>query len=198
MGAFGQYADLGVLTVSVKQRGDRFFDAVAWFEQGGFDLQVGQIVTTDVHLSLKLDLGLNLGLTLILLDVDHFKEINDQYGHELGDAALVHLCKLLQGVLRETDLLARLSGVEFVILLPNTDIEGAGMLAERMLERAHGHPLLSGDLEIPVLFSAGVVAMRGEEDLDDMLARADHAMAKAKAKGRACIIADTEVDCEAG
>lgn len=116
---------------------------------------------------------------LILMDLDHFKAVNDTHGHQHGDAVLRHVVARLQTVLRRTDVLARYGGEEFALLLPETSTDDACLLAQRLhTSLAQGHPL-------DCRMSMGATAWRGETDsLDAMLSRADAALYRAKAAGR--------------
>lgn len=116
---------------------------------------------------------------LILMDLDHFKAVNDTHGHQHGDAVLRHVVTRLQTVLRRTDVLARYGGEEFALLLPETSTDDACLLAQRLhTSLAQGHPL-------DCRMSMGATAWRGETDsLDAMLSRADAALYRAKAAGR--------------
>ena len=127
-------------------------------------------------------------VALVILDVDHFKKFNDRYGHLPGDACLCKVADAIDGVrLREHDLVARLGGEEFVMLLPRTGSEGAMVVAERALEAIRARMILHEDgLEGMVTASAGVAAcvpMRGMDPLA-LLAAADAALYAAKARGR--------------
>lgn len=114
-------------------------------------------------------------------DLDHFKAVNDRFGHEIGDQVLVKVAELFRAEMRESDVLARMGGEEFVALLPGDRIEDAAALAERVrarLERDH-------DPALPeVTVSAGVVAAVAPEDLDRLLRDADRALYEAKVTGR--------------
>lgn len=116
---------------------------------------------------------------LILMDLDHFKSVNDTHGHQHGDAVLRHVVDRLQAVLRGSDVLARYGGEEFALLLPQTAIADAQRLADRLHAcLAEGHPL---DCRV----SMGATAWRGGTDsLDAMLSRADAALYRAKGAGR--------------
>lgn len=124
-------------------------------------------------------------LSLLYLDLDSFKEINDQFGHLFGDEILRNAALSMRSVLRSTDLLSRIGGDEFAVLLPETDLKGAVGVANK-LRRA----LLafSGNLgsAVPTLtFSAGVAQLLAEdESIDDLLARADDVQYQAKATGK--------------
>jgi len=127
-------------------------------------------------------------VALVILDVDHFKKFNDRYGHLPGDACLCKVADSIDGVrLREQDMVARLGGEEFVMLLPRTDSEGALVVAERALAAIRARMILHEDgLEGTVTASAGVAAcvpIRGMDPLA-LLAAADTALYAAKARGR--------------
>lgn len=120
-------------------------------------------------------------MALLLLDVDHFKTINDTHGHQMGDRVLVDLVERIASLLRRPDQLARFGGEEFVLLLPETSQEEAVTVAERILAKVaapqEGLP--------PITVSIGVATNRpDEEQIDALLARADKALYKAKDEGR--------------
>lgn len=119
------------------------------------------------------------GPAIMMLDLDHFKTVNDTLGHQHGDAVLVHFVERTQAVLRRADRLGRYGGEEFMVLLPETDIDDARSVAQRIhTATASGHAL---DCQL----SIGVTTWHGPGDtLDAMLARADKALYQAKAQGR--------------
>lgn len=119
------------------------------------------------------------GPAIMMLDLDHFKTVNDTLGHQHGDAVLVHFVQCTQAVLRRGDRLGRYGGEEFMVLLPETDINDARSVAQRIhAAAASGHAL---DCQL----SIGVTTWQGPGDtLDAMLARADKALYQAKAQGR--------------
>jgi diguanylate cyclase (GGDEF)-like protein len=126
-----------------------------------------------------------LPLSLMLVDLDHFKQINDQYGHAYGDEALKQFSAVVRGRLRDSDLLARIGGEEFVILMPSTALAGATLLAERLRLAMADQPLPVIDHLLPVRFSAGVTQFQGDDlDIETCLKRADEAMYRAKQSGR--------------
>ena len=132
----------------------------------------------------------NRPLSLIVLDLDHFKRINDKYGHDGGDQALRHVADLLPQRLRETDLLCRLGGEEFAILLPGADLEKAASVADTLRQQLAKSPLQQGDGQLTMTFSAGV-AVLGEDgsDLNALLLTADRRMYEAKGGGRNQVVA---------
>ena len=122
---------------------------------------------------------------VLMLDVDHFKRINDDLGHAGGDAALRHLSAVLGEALRDADCFGRLGGEEFAVLLPDTDLDGAMLVAERLRELLQKQPLAWGDKLWPISASFGVATMRsGDANGHGALSRADAAMYAAKARGR--------------
>jgi len=127
-----------------------------------------------------------LSMTLISIDIDHFKSINDNYGHPAGDKVLVAVSKQLQDSLRQTDILARIGGEEFSILLPETSAEDAMVFAERI--RAEQEKLrITGEWqgEITLSVSIGISGFQVDDEAFDVLfSRADKALYQAKKSGR--------------
>ncbi len=121
-------------------------------------------------------------LGCILLDVDHFKTINDRHGHLIGDQVLQALAWLLRSAVRELDFVARYGGEEFVILLPETDLAGATRFAERLRREIAGLRVPRGPAMITASF--GVTACNPGDSPDDLLRRADEALYAAKHDGR--------------
>ncbi len=128
----------------------------------------------------------NLSLTLISIDIDHFKSINDNFGHPAGDKVLVAVSKQLQESLRQTDVLARIGGEEFSILLPETSTDDALVFAER-LRKAQSQLRISGDWqgEIQLSVSIGISSYQANDiEFDALFSRADKALYQAKHAGR--------------
>lgn len=138
--------------------------------------------------NLSLDIRHHLTSVLMVLDVDQFKCINDRYGHPLGDRALIHLGRVMQSVLRSEDVLARIGGDEFAILLPNTTLVAAASLAERLrkLVMQSPLPLADGD-KLVITISAGLVENGDGELMESLYARADQMLYQAKQDGRNCV-----------
>jgi len=124
--------------------------------------------------------------SVLSMDIDHFKRINDTYSHAAGDEVLKHFVATIQRHLRDTDELGRLGGEEFSILLPQTSAEGAAMMAERIRSAVEGSPALFGATCIAVTVSIGGVQSQAGSlhEVDAILARADEAMYAAKQGGR--------------
>jgi len=123
----------------------------------------------------------------IVLDLDHFKGINDRYGHPAGDKVLCHVAQCLLGGVRGTDLVARIGGEEFMVLLPRTDIDAAVALAHKLRRQLHESPApVSRDLQIPTTasFGVGCLPAGGNGTMASLYAAADKALYDAKRLGR--------------
>ncbi|HKS89154.1 MAG TPA: PleD family two-component system response regulator, partial [Stellaceae bacterium] len=126
-------------------------------------------------------------LSLMLFDIDHFKQVNDRHGHPAGDAVLRELAARAMRQLRSVDLVGRLGGEEFVVVMPETNLAGAMVVAERLRAAVADEPFLIPDAEgrLPVTISIGVAAADDRrETLDSLLKRADDALYAAKNAGR--------------
>ena len=124
-------------------------------------------------------------LAIIIFDIDHFKQVNDQYGHAAGDLVLQHVAKVTAQMVRRTDTIARYGGEEFVIVAPETEETRALELAERIREglRSSELPARCGDVRITASFGVGVLRPHDDQP-EDVLGRVDRALYTAKASGR--------------
>ena len=126
-----------------------------------------------------------LRCSLVALDIDLFKQINDRFGHAAGDAVLRHVTQLMRQITRQGDLVGRTGGEEFMLLLPDTGLDDALALARRLCEQVAQTPAPWQGEGIGATLSAGVsLLMAGDAGIDDALARADHALYEAKHAGR--------------
>ncbi len=124
-------------------------------------------------------------VTVLMLDLDYFKRVNDTYGHATGDALLKHVTCIIQKNLRKTDVAGRLGGEEFSIFLPNTPILAAKNFAERLCQQIQNSPLQLDTLSIKITASIGIALMESADpNCDAVLIRADNALYKAKENGR--------------
>jgi diguanylate cyclase len=123
-------------------------------------------------------------LCVALLDVDNFKRLNDTYGHAAGDDALRHLVRVVKAALRPADMVARLGGEEFVIVLPESTVESAVQTMTRLQRELTKHFFLHDNEKLLITFSAGVARHRHGEDQAALLQRADRAMYQAKHSGK--------------
>ena len=123
-------------------------------------------------------------LSLLMLDLDHFKSVNDRYGHAAGDTVLRAAVEAWEGQLRGRDPLGRVGGEEFVVVCPDTTEEQAGVVAGRLLEATRGLRFPKIDPELRVSVSIGIAQCRRDEGRDSLLDRADAALYRAKQRGR--------------
>lgn len=133
----------------------------------------------------------NRPLVLVILDVDHFKAVNDQYGHHAGDQALRHICNRLSLRLRQTDLLGRLGGEEFGVLLLNTERDAAVALVEALREQIASAPLVYGEQQIYLTVTMGLAQWPTDGMTAEQLYRcADQRLYRGKAQGRNRLVSD--------
>lgn len=123
-------------------------------------------------------------LTVAMIDLDHFKEINDQYGHQVGDEVLVYFVDLARQSMRQTDALIRYGGDEFTMILPDTEVRGAHLVFGRLKMLIGKTPFRRDGVEIPVRLSIGVAQLRDGDDDKGLMGRADAAVYEAKRTGR--------------
>jgi diguanylate cyclase (GGDEF)-like protein len=122
-------------------------------------------------------------LSLLMIDIDHFKAINDRFGHEVGDRAIIHVAKLAHDCKRTSDVLARIGGAEFALLLPETDMLQAQAVANRLCRNVSEYPLAEGTISATI--SIGVAtADEKMSGLPDLMKMADQALYGAKRSGR--------------
>jgi diguanylate cyclase (GGDEF)-like protein len=123
---------------------------------------------------------------ILAVDLDHFKEINDIHGHQTGDVVLQQFSAIMRGVARESDVVARHGGDEFIIVLPDTDMEGTRVVAERLRERVAAHVFGTGGNHLHVTVSIGVALARGQDHISttEIIAAADRSLYTSKESGR--------------
>jgi len=129
----------------------------------------------------------NITITVAMIDIDHFKKINDAYGHNVGDMALQHLARIVAKQVRSSDLLARLGGEEFCVICTNLNPENAQAFMERIRQHIQQNPLIHNQAQIPISVSIGYTCqLKGT--FEEMLADADSALYRAKNNGRGMAI----------
>lgn len=130
-------------------------------------------------------------LSIVMVDVDHFRQINERHGHRVGDAVLARVAESIRSALRKEDMLVRFGGEEFLVLLPDVPGPGAVVVAGRVRRTVAAQPIEVGELKLAVTVSLGVAARldEGPESIEGLLARADSALALAKQRGRNRVVA---------
>lgn len=124
-------------------------------------------------------------LSLCVADLDHFKRINDSYGHDIGDLALRHVADLFCNMLRQSDVVGRFGGEEFVLILPDTDLEQAVAVVNRLREELQTRPLKTAEGEITLTATFGVTQVNAaEETIEAVIKRADRGLYEGKGAGR--------------
>jgi diguanylate cyclase (GGDEF)-like protein len=126
-------------------------------------------------------------ISFIMLDLDHFKKINDTFGHPVGDIVLKTVSKAIQSSIRACDIAARYGGEEFIVVLPETQLEEAEVVAERLRKTVEGLPITANDRSINVTISVGLtsyIASQGKKEKSDIISEADNALYHAKKNGR--------------
>jgi diguanylate cyclase (GGDEF)-like protein len=146
-------------------------NAAAWQREA--DIEISRVVRT------------RGSLALLLVDIDHFKRVNDTYGHLVGDQVLAALAEAFRQQVRDSDVVGRFGGEEFVVLLPGADVTEASKVAERLREQVGVTPVLfaSGEVRVTVSVGVAVLGLHGD-DIPGLLARADLALYRAKESGR--------------
>lgn len=134
-------------------------------------------------------------LSVALLDIDNFKMLNDQHGHAAGDSALKHLAGVIKRAVRPTDIVTRMGGEEFVVILPNTNLDEAVVTMARLQRSLTKEYFLGNNQKLLITFSAGVALFKVEDDVATILLRADQAMYLAKKSGKNRVM--TEIDLQA-
>jgi diguanylate cyclase len=126
-------------------------------------------------------------LTVAMIDIDHFKQVNDTYGHDVGDRLLAHVSMIAKSVLRDSDSLVRYGGEEFLLILPEADIKGGEFVLDRLRVVIARSPLMDDQRKIEVTFSGGLAQLKDGENGHNLVLRADRALYEAKRAGRNCV-----------
>jgi diguanylate cyclase (GGDEF)-like protein len=192
------------LESKVAERTRELAEAYTVLEQGKRELeaantQLRQLAMTDPLTNVfnrryLFDMGAKLfgmarryqwSMTVLLIDIDHFKSINDTYGHAAGDEVLIQTARAVKNRLRETDVFGRIGGEEFVVIAPSTDLEAAKILAQDLMVRlAQGNVAWDGK-NISLTVSIGIAICHPEDpSIENVIERADVAMYRAKGGGR--------------
>lgn len=126
--------------------------------------------------------------SIVLSDVDNFKDINDQYGHECGDYVLIYISDLMGSMIRQQDCISRWGGEEFLLLLTETDADGARVVAEKIRSRIQRSEIIYKDKKIFVTMTFGIATFSEDDDMNDTIKRADDALYIGKVSGRNYVV----------
>jgi diguanylate cyclase (GGDEF)-like protein len=137
-------------------------------------------------------------LTLLSIDIDHFRQFNEDFGYDAGDVAVCHVIDIVREVMRSNDVIARVAGEQFAILLLATDESEAVELAERMRRRVDESGFTCGGWPAPLQISIGIAVLDAESSFDDLLRTANRALGAAKAAGRNRVATPTLVEAAVG
>ncbi|MGH1470047.1 MAG: GGDEF domain-containing protein [Cellvibrionaceae bacterium] len=137
-----------------------------------------------LHRELLLSHRYNQELSLLMIDVDHFKLVNDTYGHNAGDTVLKKVADIIVDIARQTDMTFRYGGEEFIVVLSKTNIDGAKIIADRIRKELENTKITVGNGDINVTISLGVTNLKKSENVDELFTRADSALYQAKNAGR--------------
>lgn len=124
------------------------------------------------------------GFAILVMDIDHFKHVNDTYGHPVGDQVIVYIAEILQSTLRASDLCARWGGEEFLVLLPDTGAKGAASIAQRLCDNVASSTYADDECCISPTVSIGIAAYAPDDSLDALISTADSMLYQAKLQGR--------------
>ena len=142
-----------------------------------------EIIDREVNLSTRH----GTQLSLLAIDIDHFKKVNDTYGHAMGDCVIKAVAEASKAAIRTSDMVFRYGGEEFLILLSNTDREGATLLAERLRQKIEETCIICDGTHVSATVSVGVTCMKAKDDSrSELFSRADAALYQAKSSGRNC------------
>lgn len=156
-------------------------------ERKRLEAELRELASTDVLTGLpnRRQFMLQLEASVLMLDLDHFKRVNDQHGHAVGDSLLRHFARLLREELRATDTAGRMGGEEFAVILPGSNLAAAQTFAQRLCDRLAAEPLAVGPTRVEATVSIGIAAIAASDATPDaVLLRADEALYRAKTEGR--------------
>ena len=133
---------------------------------------------------LKESIRYDTPLSVMMLDIDFFKKVNDTYGHLAGDFVLKEVAKIIKNSIRQSDACGRFGGEEFLIILPNTKLNGAMKLAERIRKNIKNHKFIFNNIPISITVSIGITSASKKDTIFSLIERADEALYEAKKRGR--------------
>ncbi len=135
----------------------------------------------------------NRQFSIIITDIDNFKRVNDSYGHDCGDYLLVAISVLLKMNIRKQDSLSRWGGEEFLLLLPETNLDGAAVIAEKLRKIIENHLFRYNTIDLKITMTFGVSMLNGKETVDQCIIKADKALYKGKQSTKNCVVIEEQV-----
>jgi two-component system, cell cycle response regulator len=132
----------------------------------------------------------NMPLSVIMADLDRFKSVNDEYGHQVGDIVLQTVAARIAAAVREKDIIGRYGGEEFIVVLADKNLDQAAQIAERIRMQIADTPIKTPNISINMTISLGVAEAYGNEHMGKLIARADSALYQAKMNGRNSVVLD--------
>jgi diguanylate cyclase (GGDEF)-like protein len=170
--------------VSQQLRHSVYFDMLTGAHSRRYLIEEGTKVIEEKRLLLPVG-----ATSLLMIDIDHFKKINDEWGHIVGDAVLKHCVVCIQNMIRADDaIVARYGGEEFCVVLPNTPMKGAAIVAERLRAHLAATPYVSVDQSIPITISIGIALQDEDSTFSNLVSIADQRLYRAKKAGRNQVI----------
>lgn len=174
---------IAILTVKIKRSDQKLI------EMASYDFMTGLLNRREMFSRLNIEYShvkrRGVPLSIIVLDVDHFKNINDTYGHTIGDVVLRAIAHILREGVREYDIICRYGGEEFIVITPETAIQQAHELAERLVKQVSISPIkVEAASSITITISAGVTQLLEGDSIEMLISRADRALYHSKEKGR--------------
>ncbi len=170
--------------VSQQLRHSAYFDVLTGAHSRRYLIEEGNKVIEEKRSLLPVG-----ATSLLMIDIDHFKKINDEWGHVVGDSVLKHCVACIKNVIRTNDaIVARYGGEEFCVVLPNTPMQGAGIVAERLRAHVAATPYLHIDQTIPITISVGIALQDQSTSFSSLVSLADQRLYRAKKAGRNQVI----------
>lgn len=130
----------------------------------------------------------NIAFSIIIADIDFFKKVNDAYGHNCGDFILKSVSDILKGTSRKQDSVSRWGGEEFLLLLPETNVEGAVVLAEKLRSKIENFNFDTGEFQLKITLTFGINVYDKIQNIDSFISKADNALYQGKQEGRNCVV----------
>jgi len=137
--------------------------------------------------------GAKKPFAIIICDIDDFKSVNDRFGHDAGDEVLKTLANIMRMIVRKQDIVARWGGEEFLLMLPQTDIEGGLVLAEKIRKKVRSTEFNFNGMKIHISLTMGLSIYKESKTIDETISQADRALYMGKKLGKDCVKSETDL-----